>query len=319
MVSAYIALYLFFAGAGGGAFLMGSAVDLVLRFRPDAGRGAFARVSAVTDPGLVLGPILVLIGAVFLVLDLGVPDKALILFSSSTPSLLSMGAWAIAAFVISAFLALVLGVMAGDGEETPWTADEAPGSVRAFLRVAEFVCSLVATALALFIVGYAGGFLSMYPSLPFLNTFWVPLLFVASAFTTGEAALIVTAFFRQNTPGVHDGARLLTSIDIGLIVVEVAMLAGLLLSSLWEGGAGATAALSLIGGNLALTFWLGVVIIGLLAPLSVDVVGRATAVPTVVAFGGACTLVGGLLLRIVLLMATQRFNLVFMSVLPFWN
>lgn len=91
MVSAYIALYLFLAGTGAGAFLIGSVVDLVLRFRPTAARGWFVRVSAVTDAGLVLGPVLVAVSALFLVLDLGVPERAFRLFLVSTPSLLSMG------------------------------------------------------------------------------------------------------------------------------------------------------------------------------------------------------------------------------------
>ena len=55
MVSIYIALYLFLAGTGAGAFLIGAVVDMVLRFRPRAAGGWFARVSAVTDAGLILG------------------------------------------------------------------------------------------------------------------------------------------------------------------------------------------------------------------------------------------------------------------------
>lgn len=41
MVSIYIALYLFLAGTGAGAFLIGAVVDMVLRFRPRAAGGWF--------------------------------------------------------------------------------------------------------------------------------------------------------------------------------------------------------------------------------------------------------------------------------------
>ena len=115
MVSIYIALYLFLAGTGAGAFLIGAVVDMVLRFRPRAAGGWFARVSAVTDAGLILGPVLVAVSALFLFLDLGVPDRVFHLFLASTSSLLSMGAWAILVFCVMATLALVLGSLA-DGE-----------------------------------------------------------------------------------------------------------------------------------------------------------------------------------------------------------
>lgn len=315
MVSIYIALYLFLAGAGGGAFLIGSAVDLVLRFRLGAGRGWFARVSAVTDAGLVLGPVLVLASAAFLVLDLGVPEKALYLFTASTQSLLTAGAWGIVLFAATAAGALVLGAAAGDGE-----GDEAePGfSGRVALRIVELACSLVATGLALFVVVYSGLFLSAYPSLPFLHTPWIPVLFVASAFTTGLAALMACAFFRQQVPGVPEAVHSLLLVDAALVGVELAVLIGFLAASLAEGQPAAGAALTLLSGPLAPAFWLGIVLLGLVVPFSVDVVCRRMPSLLAVALGAASTLTGGLCLRVVLLMATQRFNLAFMDALQFW-
>lgn len=313
MVSAYIAWYLFLAGAGGGAFLLGSTVDLTLRFFPNACRGWFSRVSVVTDAGLVLGPALVLASAVFLVLDLGVPDRALRLFAASTPSLLSLGAWAILLFCTTALAALVLGFLAGD-ETDPETS-----GLRVVLRVVEFACSLIATGLALFVVGYAGAFLASYPSLPFLHTLWVPALFVASALATGLGALIVVALFRQAASGMVDGVGALLPLDALLVAVELAALIGLVASSLLRGDAPEAAALQLLTGPLAAAFWGGVVVLGLIVPLSVDFICRSSCRLMPAAVGAACTLIGGIALRFVLLMATQRFNLVFMSALVFWQ
>lgn len=316
MVSIYIALYLFLAGAGGGSFLLGSVVDLVLRFRPQAARGWFARVSPVTDAGLVLGPVLVVASAVFLVLDLGVPEKALYLFFVSNQSLLSMGAWAILLFAAAAFGALVLGYVAGDdgaGEEVD------PSARQVLLRVAELGCSLIATGFALFVVVYSGVFLALYPSLPFLHTPWIPVLFVASALATGLASLMVVAFFRQPVPGVAEGVRSLLGVDAVLIALETGALLVFLVVALTSGFPARDGALLLLTGPLAPAFWGGVVVLGLVAPFSVDVVCRATPSLTAVALGAAGTLLGGLFLRVVLLMATQRFNLAFMSVLPFWS
>jgi len=316
VVSAYIALYLFLAGTGAGAFLIGSVVDIVLRFRPMAARGWFARVSAVTDAGLVLGPVLVAVSALFLVLDLGVPERAFRLFLVSTPSLLSMGAWSIVALCGSAAAALVLGALAGDDDDD---FERERGSGRVVLRVGEFASSVVATGLALFVVMYAGVFLAMYPSLPFLHTFWVPVLFVASALACGLAALMVTAFFRQAMPEVAGAMDALLAVDAVLIAVEAVVLGVFLVDSFAAAGPSLTAAQLLVSGRLLPLFWVGVVFAGLVVPFSVDVVCRRLPAPMAVALGATCTLVGGLCLRIALLMATERFNLAFMSALGFWN
>lgn len=316
MVSAYIALYLFFAGTGAGAFLIGSMVDMALRLRPSLGGGWFARVSVVTDAGLVLGPALVAVSALFLVLDLGVPDRAYYLFLVSTPSLLSLGAWGIAGFCVSAVFALAAGALAGDSDDGE-DFDRAAG--RVVLRVVEFACSLIATGLALFVIAYSGVFLSMYPSLPFLHTPWVPVLFVASALACGLASLMVCAFFRQAVPGVSEAVESLLMVDAVLVAVEAVVLGAFLVSSLASGGAEGEAARLLVGGRLFFLFWAGVVVVGLVVPLSVDAVCWRMPAPLAVALGAACTLAGGLCLRVALLMATERFNLAFMSALGFWT
>ena len=149
MVSSYIAWYLFLAGAGGGAFLLGSFVDFALRV---SNRSWLRGASAVTDAGLLAGPVLVALGTVFLALDLGAPDQAFRLFLTPSGSLLSAGAWALALFCATAFAAFLMGF-----------SDDGPG-----LRVAETVVSVFAALLALFVVLYAGVFLSLYPAVPFL-------------------------------------------------------------------------------------------------------------------------------------------------------
>ena len=314
MVSIYIALYLFLAGAGAGAFLIGAVVDMILRFRSHW--GWFVRVSVVTDAGLVLGPVLVAASALFLVLDLGVPERALYLFLVSTPSLLSLGAWAIVAFCASSVSALVLGALAGDDEDD---LDGEYTSGRIVLRVCEFACSVIATGLALFVIVYSGVFLSMYPSLPFLHTAWIPVLFVASALACGLAALMATAFFRQTTPDMPAALNALLPVDAVLVAVEAAALTAFLVTSYLSEPAVLSAAQLLTSGRLLPLFWIGVVALGLVVPFSVDVVCRRSPASVAVALGAACTLAGGLCLRVALLMATERFNLAFMSALGFWS
>ena len=77
MASAYIAWYLFFAGAGAGAFAIASVVDCALRL---AARPRLLKISPITDAGMVLGPIMLAVGCVFLLLDLGDPSIAFNVF-----------------------------------------------------------------------------------------------------------------------------------------------------------------------------------------------------------------------------------------------
>ena len=86
MVNSFIAWYLFLAGMGGGAFLTGAVVDILLRFSDDP---RLERVGAVTDGGLILGPATVVLGAVFLLADLGSPERAFQVFFTPSTSLLS--------------------------------------------------------------------------------------------------------------------------------------------------------------------------------------------------------------------------------------
>lgn len=236
MVSIYIALYLFLAGTGAGAFLIGAVVDMVLRFRPRAAGGWFARVSAVTDAGLILGPVLVAVSALFLFLDLGVPDRVFHLFLASTSSLLSMGAWAILVFCVMRRSHWSWGHLLtakGMAMNTSLLQEGCSACVR--------VCrSLVAMGMALFVVVYSGIFLAMYPSLPFLHTGWVPVLFVASALACGLAALIVTAFFRLASPGMQLATNALLPLDMVFVIVEALVLAGFLASCFASGWASGT-------------------------------------------------------------------------------
>lgn len=299
MVSSYIAWYLFLAGAGGGAFLIGSFVDLALRFRDSSW---LLRASAVTDAGLLAGPVLVALSAVFLTLDLGVPDQAFRLFLAPTGSLISVGAWSLALFCLTACGAFALGFV-----------DGSPAA-----QVVETALSIAAALLSLFVVVYAGVFLSLYPAVPFLHTPLVPLLFAASALATGMAALIVIGFFRAVHDGVAEGLDSMLKLDMALVAVEALVIVAFVVLSYVGDQTAARSASELLSGRSSMLFWLGVVMAGLVLPLSVDAVCLRFPRSTLLAVGAASTLVGGVCLRFALLIAAERFSLVDMSALVFW-
>ena len=317
MVSIYIALYLFLAGTGSGAFVLAAGIDLASRCKSASHRPWLARASTVTDAGLVAGPLLVALSCLFLVIDLGVPEKALILFLRPTPSLLSLGAWAIAAFCLCSCGALALSALLDSIPDRP--ATERIPRILAAMRAIEAGYTGLSLLLAAFIIVYSGAYLATYPSLPFLNTPLLPVLFAASSLSAGVALLVAIAFFRQHVGGIGDGMQSLLAIDAALLSAEAISLTAFLARGLCYSSSSAESASSLLAGSGAPFFWLFVVLIGLAAPIALDLRCLRRHSPLSSAAGAACALAGSLSLRVALLMAAQRVNLATSAVLLFWN
>ena len=299
MASAYIAWYLFFAGAGAGAFAIASVVDFALRLGP---RPRLLKISPITDIGMVLGPIMVAVGCAFLLLDLGDPSIAFNVFLRPS-SILGFGSWAIVLFCLFAALSLVFGLMP---------------HCRAS-KLIEPLSQFLAMVLSFAVILYSGVFYSLFPSVPFLNTPLVPALFTASAFSSGAGLLVVVGFFRQTCEGVLDGMNGLSAIDATIVLVEILLLTALLARPvLFSESDASLSAFALLFGDLSLLFWVGVVIVGCIVPLVVDLMCFARLRPTVLCIGGISALVGGVCLRFCILMAASRFAIGFVVAQPFW-
>ncbi len=299
MASSYIVWYLFLAGIGSGAFLIAGIVDLLLR-RWDS--EALEEFSCVTDKGLLIGPIAVVLGSVFLVLDLGIPSRALNVFFSGALTLLSFGSWVIVLFVACATGALVVGRL---------FSGRASAAVELALHVAAVIFSAC-------VMVYSGLYLSAYNSVPFLHTPLVPVLFVASAISSGLAFLGVVSLFTRPLSEPFFGARSFIRIDAPLIAAEMVILAAFLALSYMQGEEVCASAQMLLTGDLSVLFWAGVVAMGLILPLTAEVASSKTANYPILAFGGCGSLVGSLCLRYSFLLAAMRFSLVGMTPMPFW-
>lgn len=235
MASAYIAWYLFFAGAGAGAFAIASVVDFALRLAP---RPRLLKISPITDAGMVLGPIMVAAGCVFLLLDLGDPSIAFNVFLRPS-SILGFGSWAIVLFCLFAALSLVFGLMP---------------HCRAS-KLIEPLSQFLAMILSFVVILYSGVFYSLFPSVPFLNTPLVPALFTASAFSSGAGLLVVVGFFRQTCEGVLEGMNGLSAIDAVIVLVEILLLTALLARPvLFSESDASLSAFALLFGDLSLLF-----------------------------------------------------------------
>jgi formate-dependent nitrite reductase membrane component NrfD len=115
-------------------------------------------------------------------------------------------------------------------------------------------------------------------------------LFLASGASTGMAAISLLLYLSGESAG--DGFKKIKRADRYAIMVEILMLAAFLVLL---GGA----ASPLLSGHLAPLFWGGLVVVGLVVPLLLDLSGLRLpgAVPA------ALVLVGGFILRYVIVMA----------------
>ncbi len=244
-----IITYLFLAGAGSGAFLAAVACDLLA---PDWSK-ALAKAGS-----LVSGP-LVAIGTVCLVLDLEAglwePWRQIYLANN----LSSMIAWGV--IVLSIFIPIAL-LYAAALNEIGFIGKFA----NKYVRPLEIVGSLFALGTAT----YTGVLIAVVNGVPFWNTPLMPVLFLASAISTGlAAAMIVAAIIDVAT------IKTLSNFALGHVIflsVEALVLMLLVFMSLTRSTEAAYSANLLISGLLSPYFWGLVVILGIVVPFFLSVI-----------------------------------------------
>jgi formate-dependent nitrite reductase membrane component NrfD len=284
MFSLYIVWYLFLAGAGSGAYVLAACFGFA------GGRSqakSMREYREVTRGGFYLGPLLVVFGAVFLIFDLGSPEKAYRLFLSTKFTYLTFGSWVVLVFCLLA-TALAL-LRSTDRVKLP----------RAVFKALE----LLAAACALGIMAYTGLFLSSMPSIPFLNSPLIVVLLIVSSLATGSALIALYGFFNQQRKSMFFGSRVIMRIDLVLILIETLILTALIVMSCFGGGLGAASVEVLLAGAGAYAFWLGVVLLGLVVPCFAGMLNRQPSHMVNQAISSTAILLGGLALRYALITA----------------
>jgi polysulfide reductase chain C len=199
----YIVLYFFAAGLAGGCYTLST----ILRARGSADDEATARLGyLVTFP-------LVVLGAIFLTIDLGQPLRFWHMLVDTTPgeaglgfkywSPISLGSWAIFAFSLFSFVSLVE-VLHGRRTLPLW-----------FTTLGSLV--------ALFLASYTGVVLSVSNQPVWSDSWAIGGLFVASALSASAALMAWLAHARGGTPSseqrLHAADRPFALLELILIVV----------------------------------------------------------------------------------------------------
>jgi formate-dependent nitrite reductase membrane component NrfD len=284
----WIILYFFIGGIAGSAFFLASLLHVF-------GRPA-------DRPLVRLGYYLAFVGAAvsgfLLTIDLTRPERfwhMLIqsdtgrpMFKSWVP--MSVGSWGLLLFGLFAFLA----ALAALSEDRPDVRPLQSGPVRALRRPRPSAAiAVVGSISGLFIAGYTGVLLAVTNRPIWADSTLLGLLFLVSGASTGAAALILLAIWRGT--GHPASLEWLAWFDKRVLLLELVVLI-LFLTSL-----GPVARVFLSWWGLALL--LGVMGIGILAPLLLER-GIGLHAPSRLARSASLVLLGGFLLRVVVLLSS---------------
>jgi len=302
------------AGMAGGAYL----VALLANLYSGGNQKNLFRLAVYT------GVPLAIIGVLLLVIDLGTPIWFWHLFTSFLPvAVMSMGTWTLVAFLVIAFIMIILWVVEGDATRKPQAYSYNMSGIAP--KITGFL-SWVNIIFAILLITYPGALLAATSQPIWSSTFLLPALFVASAVSTGAALLILMAMLmnavNKSSSSVLNSTvkwlfgssgwqistqtiRQIAKSLIGIIILEVAILVAY---AIWLGvssTAGASEALSLLTtGTLAIPFWIVMVGIGLVIPLFLLLTNRAKATFLIMT-SASCVLFGGLALRAIMIVSGQ--------------
>jgi len=295
---AYVVLYFFLGGIAAGAYFMAAIIELV-GTQEDR---ALARTAY-----YIAFPLVVVCG-ILLIVDLGRPERFWhMLIVSNTHMLsfkywspMSVGAWALLIFGGFTFLSFLDALVESrqlrsgkTGERLIYTGFMGKGF------------ALVGSLFGFFIASYTGALLTATNQPIWSDNTWIGALFLASAASTGMATLLLVHSFRRRPSA---SLEKLERADNWAMVLELVLI-GLFIVTLSR-----SVAAPLWGGHYGKLLWIGVVLMGILLPLILHVLPiLGTRGSGIVA--ALLILVGGFLLRYVIVMAPQGLYFSFLKTL----
>lgn len=285
-----IAAYLFLAGTGAGAVIVGVVADFM-------GYAIPAKIA------IAFGIPAVAVSTLFLIMDLGHPAKFFRAMLHPGTSWISRGFFIVSALIVSGGLTVILWV---------WPFGNVLDANQGFRTALEVVALVLAVATCI----YTGILIGIVVSRPFWNNPLLPILFLVSAVSTGIGAVffitpIVSSVLGITSPKTAEFMTHLESADMILIIVE-AMAIYLYLTLVFDRAP--EAARLLLTGKLSLLFWGGFLFVGLLLPVVIEYFasmmheGVSQSLATLMA--GVFLLIGGFLMRLLILAAGIRSPLI---------
>jgi len=144
---------------------------------------------------------------------------------------------------------------------------------------------------------YTGILLSAFNARPLWNTSILGPLFLVSGMSTGAAVIM---WMSKD----HHERRVMSKIDLLLIVIELFFITHMLMGFLASSSVQISAAELFLGGEFTVSFWVFVIILGLVFPAILEILElRGYKIP--VAIPALLILMGGLVFRIIMVEAGQ--------------
>jgi formate-dependent nitrite reductase membrane component NrfD len=283
----FIASYLFLGGAAGGSFLLGGYLDLKTK-----GEHRVSKFAGFTSF------VAIVFGLGFLLMDLGQPGLALNAFSQPFTSVMAFGTW------IITFFAIVAAVYTSFFyKQFPWS--RSAGGRKVF--------AVIGMLLGLVTMYYTGLLVGMALTRALWAQPLIPILFTVSGASAGIAFVEMApkvvarrnAELEEEIKGLERTDALLIGLE-SLIIISLAYVMN-------NSTATSTQAISTwLTGSLSTEFWGGLVAVGLILPVLFYVVamtrgkGSAAGSAVLTVLAGFFVLVGGLILRYIVLGASTQ-------------
>ncbi len=263
MFGTEIVCYLFLGGAGAGACfvlaVMGLLVPRAAIVQPSL-EGAAGRARSTLDvpheyrvlfaPAFAAATLVLVLGVVFLLVDVGRVDQLLLLLTRPTLSYIVVGAYALAlCVVLAAVLALAWG-----------------GFVRRMGMRLLVVLEVAVLLDAVVVMVYTGLLLHSMRAVPLWHSPWLPALFVLSSVSCGFALVVGIGQFSGAGHAFASVMRRAVALDAAVIVLE-ALVAALLVATVALGAQASEPSGTMVAAAQSVTQLLG----GSSAPL---VLGR---------------------------------------------
>jgi formate-dependent nitrite reductase membrane component NrfD len=237
------------------------------------------------NAGFVAGELLLLLGIVCLVLDLGRQDRILSLFLNPSLSILAIGAYALAFLALLGFLLVLPRLFI------------VPSIGTAFIRATE-IATLLFASVAMF---YTGFLLFSIKAVHFWDNPLLPIIFILSSLSSGIAVLVIVGFFSERDEDLALVLKKIILLDVIVLLAEIACTAAFIwTASLAESAAARESLKSLLFGKEALFWWVGFAVCGMLVPLIVELFflkGSKRSVQTHLAIAAILVLIGAFCLR----------------------
>ncbi len=256
MGSPFIVSYLFLGGASAGMSLVLSLLVFrvsrnCLVLRSGARMYAGEPYTKFFGIGFLVAAVLCTIAALFLIADMRNPDAILNMIFHPAFSVVSIGAYA-----------LGLCILLAAAQSWIWLR-----GVGVPLPVEKALLALLAAASIVTMV-YTGLLLTIIPKAAFWHTPLIPALFADSSLSCGIALVVAVLTALGFAERFDESIVRLLKVDAIVICIEAVLMAALCADAYSQGLAASSA---LLCGDLAASFWVGVVFFGMAFPLVFEV------------------------------------------------